>query len=198
MEDIFNLEILLTGIIIFFVRIVDVSVGTLRLISVVSGRACLAFFLGFIEVSLWLALISKVLSGMSSNPVLAVFFALGFSAGNVVGILLNNKIALGYIAIKVFSRHGWRNIAERVRFAGFPVTTFHGEGELGPITELYIVCLNKSAKKIIHIVKSSDPGAFYITESALGVSKKLPEYLNPLMKIDNYQKSKAFMKVNPA
>ncbi len=196
MEDLFNIEILLTGTIIFFVRIVDVSIGTLRLLSVISGRSCLAFFLGFIEVSLWLALISKVLGEMSNKPLLGIFFALGFSAGNVVGILLNNKIALGYIAFKVFSRNEWKNIAEKARQAGFPVTMFRGEGEFGPITELYIVCSKKMTKKIIQIVNSLDPNAFYITEPALGVSKKLPEYLNPLMKMENYQKSESFVKVN--
>ena len=184
MEVIFDTETLLTGLIIFAARVVDVSVGTFRLLAIVSGRTFLAFVLGFIEVSLWLVIIAKVLNEISNKPLLGLFFALGFSAGNAVGIILDKKIALGHLVLKIFSQGEGKVIADKIRQTGFSVTTFHGEGEYGAITELNIICRKREFKKVVQIVKTLDPESFYITEPVLSVSKKLTDYLNPLSKID--------------
>ncbi|MBC8553237.1 MAG: DUF2179 domain-containing protein [Candidatus Brocadiales bacterium] len=189
MEVIFDIETLLTGLIIFAARIVDVSVGTIRLLAIVSGRTFLAFFLGFIEVSLWLVIIAKVLNEISDKPLLGLFFALGFSAGNAVGILLDKKIALGHLVLKIFVRNEGKEIADKIRQTGFSVTTFDGEGEHGAITELNIVCRKRELKKVVQIVKFLDPEAFYITEPVLSVSRKLTNLFNPLYKINKHHNS---------
>jgi len=188
MEVTFDIEILLTGLIIFAARIVDVSVGTIRLLAIVSGRTFLAFSLGFIEVSLWLVIVAKVLNEISNKPLLGLFFALGFSAGNAVGILLDKKIALGHLVLKIFilGKINGKEIADKIRKSGFSVTTFDGEGESGAITELNIVCRKRELKKIVQIVKILDPDAFYITEPVLSVSRKITNFLNPLYKSNKH------------
>lgn len=188
MEVFFDIETVLTGLVIFAARIVDVSVGTIRLLAIVSGRTFLAFFLGFIEISLWLVIVAKVLNEISNKPLLGLFFALGFSAGNAVGILLDKKIALGHLVLKIFIRSNGKEIADKIRKRGFPVTTFDGEGEYGAITELNIVCRKRELKKIVQIIKSLDPEAFYITEPVLSVSRKISNFLNPLCKINKHHK----------
>ncbi len=166
----------MTGIIIFFARIVDVSVGTIRLLAIVSGRTFLAFILGFIEISLWLIIIAKVLNEISQKPLLGVFFAFGFSAGSVVGIILDKKIAIGHVVLKVFTRNDERHIAVKVRQKGYLVTTFHGEGEFWSVTELYMVCKKRELRCVVQLVKSLDTEAFYLTEPVLSVSKKLNNF----------------------
>ncbi|WP_096894382.1 DUF2179 domain-containing protein [Candidatus Scalindua japonica] len=188
MEVIFDIETLLTGLVIFAARIVDVSVGTIRLLAIVSGRTFLAFFLGFIEVSLWLVIIAKVLNEISNKPLLGLFFALGFSAGNAVGILLDKKIALGHLVLKIFILGDGKEIAEEIRKRGFSVTTFDGEGERGAITELNIVCRKRELKNAVQIVRILDSDAFYITEPVLSVSRKITNFLNPLYKINKHHK----------
>jgi uncharacterized protein YebE (UPF0316 family) len=188
MEAFVDMSTYLTGVIIFFARIVDVSVGTIRLLAIVSGRTYLAFLLGFIEISLWLVIIAKVLNEISQKPLLGVFFAFGFSAGNVAGIMLDKRIALGHVVLKVFTRCDGGEIAERIRKTGFLVTTFHGEGEWGAVTELYIVCKKRELKRVVLLVNALDPEAFYLTEPVLSVSKRLTNYFYPLSKIDKHQK----------
>ena len=188
MEAFFDIEILLTGLIIFAVRIVDVSVGTFRMLAIVSGRTFLALFLGFIEVSLWLIVMSKVLSEITDKPLLGLFFALGFAAGNAVGIILDKKIALGHLVLKVFSMGEGKMIAEKIRRTGFPVTTFNGEGESGAITELNIVCRRRELKRVVQTVKLLDSEAFYITEPVLSVSKKSANFLNPFCRVEKSNK----------
>ena len=95
----------------FCARIVDVSIGTVRTIVTVQGRTRLAFALGFMEVTLWVTIISMIVAKIHTAPLLAVFYGLGFATGNVVGIALERKIALGHLALRVFTRKASRPIA---------------------------------------------------------------------------------------
>ncbi|HAR44817.1 MAG: hypothetical protein A2X56_03755 [Nitrospirae bacterium GWC2_57_13] len=166
-----DIPTLLTGLAVFAARVVDVAMGTIRMISIVHGRMKTAFVLGFLEVSLWLAIITTVLADIMQRPVLGIFYALGFSTGSVVGILLEKKIAFGHIVLRVICPRDGEITAEAVRDVGFAVTTFEGQGKSGPVTQLYIVCQRSDLKPIISLVKSIVPDAFYITEQAGSVSK---------------------------
>jgi uncharacterized protein YebE (UPF0316 family) len=167
----FDLMTLLTGVLIFLARIADVSLGTVRTISIVHGRTKFAFFLGFLEVSLWLVVITTVIGKITDKPVLGIFYALGFASGNAVGIMIERRIAFGNIVLRVISTDHGRDIAEKIRKMGYGVTTFQGEGMTGPVIELYIVCRRRNLREIIPAVKAIEPDAFYITEQAGSVSK---------------------------
>ncbi len=171
------MSIWVLGIIIFFARIIDVSVGTLRTISIIQGRVKMAFFLGLIEVSIWLVVLSAVLQKVMETPLLAVFYAVGFSTGNVVGILIEKKLAMGYTNLRIISSINGKNIAERIREKGFNATTFEGDGKDGKIIEVYVVCERKALPELVKIVREIEPNAFYITEQ-VGIVSKL---LRPMM-----------------
>lgn len=172
-----TLHILLTGLFIFFARIVDVSIGTVRTIVTVQGRTRLAFVLGFFEVTLWVTIISAIVKQIYTAPVLAVFYGLGFATGNVAGIAIERKIALGHVALRAFTRNAGAAVAARLRAAGQVVTTFPGEGRDGPVTEVLVVCRRKDIKWILDFIKTEDPDAFYIIEQAREVSHlQMPVY----------------------
>jgi uncharacterized protein YebE (UPF0316 family) len=171
---------LLLGIIIFLARVVDVSIGTMRTIAIVQGRTKIAFVLGFLEVSIWLIVISFVINDMMNKPLIGVFYALGFSTGNVVGIKLERRLAFGHIILRVISTCNGRKIADKVRDSGYAVTTFEGEGKCGPVTMIYVVCRRRDLNEIIPLVKGVEPDAFYITEQAGSVSKLFRPVLQPL------------------
>jgi hypothetical protein len=107
----FDLATILLGIVIFLARVTDVSMGTMRTISIVQGRTRIAFLLGFIEVSMWLVIISTVIHRITQQPVLGVFYALGFSTGNVVGIILEKRLAFGHIILRIISTKSGKEIA---------------------------------------------------------------------------------------
>jgi len=175
-----SLHILLIGLLIFCARIVDVSIGTMRTIVTVQGRTRLAFVLGFIEVTLWVTIISAIVKQIHTAPVLAVFYGLGFATGNVVGIALERKLALGHLALRAFTRKAGSALAAKLRAAGQVVTTFEGEGRDGPVTELLVVCRRKDIKWILDLIKADDPDAFYIIEQAREVSHlQMPVYEEP-------------------
>jgi uncharacterized protein YebE (UPF0316 family) len=177
--EIMDFYTLLTGLLIFAARIADVSIGTVRVIVTVQGRSVIAFFLGICELLIWITVVSTVINKIGAHPVLALFYAFGYATGNVVGISLERKLALGFIILRVFTRTAGRSLADRIRGKGQAVTVFRGEGMRGPVDELYIACRRRGLKRILDIVKTEDPDAFYITEMARDVSKagRLPYFL---------------------
>ena len=163
---------LMTGIVIFLARVSDVSLGTVRTMSIVQGRTKMAFFLGFVEISMWLLVISAVISKITTSPILALFYALGFSTGNVVGIMIERRLAFGNLVLRVITRQNGNTMRDDIRAAGYGVTTFQGEGMQGPVMELYIVCPRKDLKEILPLITRIDPHAFYTTEQA-GIVNRL-------------------------
>lgn len=163
--------LILVGIAIFVARILDVSLGTLRIISIVQGRTWLAFWVGFFEISIWITVLSTVVRYIQERPVLGIFYAFGFATGSLAGIKLEKKIAFGHIILRVISREHFKKMAEVLRTEGYAVTTFQGEGMHGPVVELCIVCRRRDQKNILKTVLAIEPTAFYITEQAGLVSK---------------------------
>ncbi len=138
------MSIWILGILIFLARIIDVSVGTLRTISIIQGRTKIAFFLAFIETSVWLIVLSEVLPKVVQEPLLGVFYAFGFASGNVVGILVEKRLAMGYINFRIITGKHAKEITTLLREKGFAVTTFEGEGKDGKVTEIYVATDRKN------------------------------------------------------
>ena len=167
----FDAVTILIGVVVFLARVADVSMGTMRTISIVQGRTKIAFILGFFEVSMWLVVISAVVNQIVSKPILGVFYALGFSTGNVVGIIIERRLAFGHMALRIITQAKAKQMTEEIRSAGYAVTTFQGEGLLGPVTMLYVVCRRKDLNHVIGIARKIEPDAFYTTEQECSVSK---------------------------
>jgi len=162
-----NLLTVLTGILVFLARVTDVSLGTLRTISIVNGRSRIAFALGLVEVSIWLVVISTVVERMHDAPVLGLFYAFGFAMGNVVGIFIEKRLAMGFVAIRAITvREDGREMADRLRELGHSVTVFTGEGMRGPVIELFVVSSRREQKGIVGLLSEMDPDIFYVAEQA--------------------------------
>jgi len=172
--------ILLTGIAVFAARIFDVSIGTVRTIATVQGRTVLSFCLAVFEVTIWISVVSTVIHKVQTMPILVVFYSLGYATGNVVGILVEKRLAFGVIILKVFSSSKGTEIAKAFRATGQAVTVFHGEGMKGPVQELYIACRRKELKHMLPRVTQIDDKAFYVIEQAQDVKKTLTPIMTPL------------------
>lgn len=186
LPDALNLQLLLdpavfgTGLVIFLARIIDVSIGTIRTIVTVHGRTVIAFCLAVVEVTVWITVISTVISQITEKPILVFFYSLGYATGNVVGILVERRLAFGVIVLKVFSATRGTEIAEAFRRAGLVVTTFLGEGMQGPVIEIFLACRRRDLRWMIPKIHEYDTDAFYVVEQARDVSKVLKPIYSPL------------------
>ena len=169
--DFHDLPFGLLALIVFFSRVLDVSIGTIRTIATVQGRIALAFVLGLFEVTIWLVVIAAVVSTVLDRPWLLIFYALGFSTGNVVGIMLEGKLALGHTILRVITSRHAQEITDALREAGFRVTRFEGQGERGPVSELHIICERRDLPRALKVVDGIDPEVFYLCEAPTRVRR---------------------------
>lgn len=168
------------AIVVFAARLTDVSLGTLRTIAIVHGRTMMAFWLGFFESAIWLAVVSTIVQTVYQQPLLGIVYAFGFAAGNLAGIKVEKTIALGHLILRVISRKNTMFIGEKLRAQGFRVTSFTGEGKSGSVVELYIVCRRRDLKAILKQVLTLDSEAFYVTEQAGAVSNVCRPIMQPV------------------
>ena len=122
---------LLTGLLIFLARIADVSIGTVRVIVTVQGRSVIAFFLGICELLIWITVVSTVIHKIDAHPILALFYAFGYATGNVVGISLERKLALGFIILRVITRTAGKSAGGSNQGQGAAGDRFQGRGHAG-------------------------------------------------------------------
>lgn len=168
------------AILVFLARLTDVSLGTLRTIAIVHGRTALAFWLGFFESCIWLAVVSTIVQTVAQQPLLGIVYAFGFAGGNLLGIKIEKLIAMGHLILRIISRSNSGSIAAKIRDNGYRVTTFVGEGRNGPVDEHYVVCRRRDLKSLLQTVIQIDPEAFYVTEQAGSVSNVCRPIMQPV------------------
>jgi uncharacterized protein YebE (UPF0316 family) len=157
-------------LLIFLARICDVSIGTVRIIFVSRGKRLLAPLLGFFEVSIWLLAISQIMQQLD-NAICFIAYAAGFAMGNYIGILIEEKLAMGTLILRVFVTTDDACIKERLYEAGFGVTAINGQGRNGAVEILFSVIKRKDQGRAIAIVESCRSDAFYSIEEAKSVNK---------------------------
>lgn len=173
-------SIIITGMLVFIARVVDVSLGTVRTIVTVQGRMTIAFVLGLFEISIWITVVSTVISQINQSPILVGFYALGYATGNVVGIIVERRLAFGAIILRIITEESKAEIIAAMKKLFLNVTSFSGMGSMGPVTEMYVVCRRRDLKIILPKIREIDPNAFYVTEQANDVSKVLRPFNTPV------------------
>ncbi|MFG0329650.1 MAG: DUF2179 domain-containing protein [Phycisphaerales bacterium] len=172
-----DLQVILTCALIIIARLVDVSLGTLRTHCVVRGYRAISWVIGFVEVTVWVVVVSRVINSLD-NPWYVAAYAFGFATGNVLGINLDRRLAIGEQVLRVFSPQG-KEMATTLRGEGVRVTVFHGEGMRGPVDMLFIQSKRKSISKLIRRVRDIDPKCFYIIDDVQFASQPLANPLQP-------------------
>lgn len=157
-------------IMIFFARICDVTLGTLRVIFVAHGQKYIAPFLGFFEVFIWIIVISELLNS-ANNIICYAAYAGGYATGNFVGMLVEERIAIGMVFMRIFATKEGKKLAENFRNSGFGVTLTHAEGSEGNVDILQIVVARKFGNEVQKILNDFNPDIFYVVEDVRSVRK---------------------------
>ena len=154
---------ILGALLIFGLRIVDVAIGTLRMLYAVRGRRIVAATLGATEAFIFIYAIAHVFKNIDSHYN-KIGYALGYAVGSVVGITIEKWIASGSILARIIGRDDAAKLCEALRGAHFGVTTLKGEGREGQVTILFIVLPRRRGKELLHLVREFDPDAFITLE----------------------------------
>lgn len=157
---------------IFFSRIADVSLGTIRVILISRGQKNIAPLIGFFEVLIWLLAAGQVFGNLD-NWYYAIVYALGFSAGTFVGLLLSERFAAGRLIVRVFTKQPVGPIVKDLQDRGYGVSWMPAEGLEGPMTLLYVIIRGEDWKKVHKLIHSHAPKAFVSTQDVRQVSEGL-------------------------
>ena len=155
-------------LLIFFARILDVSIGTMRLIFVSKGMKFLAPILGFFEVIIWLLAIGQIMQHLD-NAMCYVAYGLGFAMGNYLGIVLEEKMSIGTVLIRVIPQKETTQLSGVLRDSGFGVTEVNVEGMKGSVKMILSIINRKDIRDFIEKVNTYNPKAFYTIEDVNAV-----------------------------
>lgn len=166
-------------ILIFLSRIADQSIGTLRLIFVSKGYKTIAPLLGFFEVIIWLLAVSQILKQMD-NFLYYIAYGAGFAAGNYIGIILEERISLGMVAVRIFPKPDSGDMISYLRDNNWGMTLVNAEGSRGPVKVIFLIIPRKQVKELVRIINQFNPNAFYSIEDVKTVRHGVIRQDNPL------------------
>jgi uncharacterized protein YebE (UPF0316 family) len=150
-------------VIIFFARICDVSLQTLRIIYISRGKRNIAPLIGFVETFIWITVVAQVMRSVNALPTY-LGYAAGFAAGSFVGMFVEDRLAIGQQIIRIIIPDKVNELISNLRGAGYGVTRVAGEGSSGPVTLVYTVVNRKDLPGVLGLIHQSHPHAFLSIE----------------------------------
>ena len=180
---------LVLPLLIFVFRIFDQSIGTVRLILAAKGLKKLAPFFAFFESFIWLVAIGQIMKHLD-NIYCYLAFAGGYATGNYFGILLEERLSIGTVVIRVIPKKDTTDLISHLRKENYGVTVVPVDGMMGPTKMLFTTIRRKEAARVINIIKQHNPTAFYTIDEVKVVSggyferksKSIFSILNPFQK----------------
>ena len=164
--------LVLLPLFIFIARVLDVSLGTIRVIFISKGFKYLAPFVSFFEILVWLFAIGQIFQHFS-NIIYYVAYAGGFAMGTFVGIYIDTKLLIGTEIIRIITRKGASQLVEVLKSGGYVVTSTDAEGVEGPVKIIYVILDRHDLPTIIENIKQYNPRAFYSVEDVRFVSERI-------------------------
>lgn len=150
---------LVLPLMVFFARVTDVSLGTLRIIFISRGKSNLAPLLGFVEVFIWITIVSQIVSH-AHNLLAYVAYAAGFATGAFMGMYIEKRLAIGtQIVLAIVQNHA-SILTQHLHSAGYGVTCVDGEGANGPVKLIYTIVPRRNLQDVLSIIHETNPRAF--------------------------------------
>lgn len=180
---------LVLPLLIVVARISDVSFGTLRIVTVSKGQKLIAPILGFFEVIIWLITMSKVIQNME-NWVAYVAYGVGFAAGNYIGLIIEEKLAVGVVRLQIITRANADQLISKLRESGYGITYHEANGSEGKVAVIYSIIKRSNINKVVKLISTYNPKAFYSVEDVRLVSKDVYSPTLPISPMKRWRKGK--------
>ncbi|MBS3750957.1 MAG: DUF2179 domain-containing protein [Anaerolineales bacterium] len=166
----FTREAMMIAILIFILRALEISLDTLRMLFTFRGKKVQVWVIGFIRSAIFVVIITYVLTNLE-NPLNMIAYAAGFATGNILGMWLEERMALGFVELRIVSTQRGQAVMERLREKDFAVTEFLARGKDGMVSVLGCTLRRKYAPKVEEIVREVDEDAFITAEDVRSVKR---------------------------
>jgi len=161
-------NILLSALLIFMLRIVDVSLYMMRFMMVMRGRKVYAWIFAFCQSIIYVSVIANVIKNIT-EPLILLGYAAGLATGMVVGMWIENRLAIGYTHLRIVSSGLGADLAVQLRDEGYAATEIAGRGQSGMVSILSLNVYRRKTRSVIDKVSEIDPEAFVTAENVRSV-----------------------------
>lgn len=158
--------------VIFFARICDVSIGTLRIMMVSRGLRVFSAILGFFEIFIWLLAISQIVSNLG-HITNYIAYASGFACGTWLGMTFERWLSMGTLLVRAIVPRSGGDLVAYLIMKNYKVTYVDGHGAKGPVTVIFTIVKRKLLPDVIATIKKFDPEAFYSVEDVKAVNEPM-------------------------
>lgn len=151
------------ALVIFGLRVLNMALDTLRMLFTMRGKKALSWVIGFFVALIYVLLLTSVISNLNS-PLYIIAYSAGFATGGVVGMWIEERLAIGYVHLQVISPRRGAAMAQRLRENGFAVTEIPARGKDGMVSMLNLSVRRKQALVVNRIINECDENAFVTAE----------------------------------
>ncbi len=148
---------------IFFARIIDVSLGTIRTYITIKGKTLIAAIIAFIEVTIWFVVVKEAIAA-DTNFFIVISYASGYTVGTMLGTYISKTFIKGLIRVEIITSQATKKNIEFIKKAGYGVSVISLKNSNKDL--LLIEAQNKELKKIKRIVKDIDESAFVVVNES--------------------------------
>jgi uncharacterized protein YebE (UPF0316 family) len=157
-------------LLIFFARVCDMSLDTIRVIFMSKGIQYLPAIIGFFEVIIWLVAIGQVMNNLT-NAVCYIAYGAGFATGTFVGMAIEEKLSLGLTSVRIITKEDPKELMQFLRSHNYGVTSIDAEGGTGRVKMVFTIIKRHDLQHVVGIVKDFHPNAFYSIEDVKSVAE---------------------------
>lgn len=165
------MELIISALIIFMLRLADQSLGTMRALLVSKNKPIFAALIGLVESAIWIIAISQVIKDID-DPILISAYASGFAAGTILGSYIERIVGVGNVVVRVFCPVNSPSVAENLREKGHGVTVIDGQGKDGPVKIYWCVISRRKLKSVLNMIEEINPKAYVTTDMTSPISLK--------------------------
>jgi len=148
---------------IFFVRIIDVSLGTLRTVVTIKGNIKTASFIGFFEVLVWFLVVKEALNTASNSIFIGISYALGFACGTYIGGIISSRFIDTSFTLEVITSHASKEMIKAIRDNGYGVSIIKANGSNNEEKELLFISIEDDHYyDLKNLIATYDKDAFIV------------------------------------
>jgi uncharacterized protein YebE (UPF0316 family) len=151
------------GLVIFALRIIDMTLDTIRVLFVVRGKKLAVWILGFFQSLIFIVAISSVLTN-AKNAILILGYVCGFATGNIIGMLIEEKLAVGHMKLTIITPAGGKSVIKALRSQGYAVTEIKASGRDGCVSMMNCYVRRKDIDAVEKIALKTNPKSFITAE----------------------------------
>lgn len=160
----------LGALVIFGLRVLNMTLDTLRILFLIRGKKALSWIIGFMVSLIHILVLTSILTSLN-NPLYILSYAAGFATGGVVGVWVEGRLAIGFAHIRIISPSRGAALAKMLRENGFAVTEIPARGKDGMVSMLNLSVRRKQVLEVEKIVNETDEAAFVTTEDVRAIRR---------------------------